>query len=169
MRVEFLFAGTGEQGIQLMGRVFKQTLHREGYDVARNENYGPEARGGKSFCEVVIKECPEDWPGIFEADFLAVLSQQGYDSLGGRIKNAGVIIYDSDLVKVRKKKNCKAFPMAETSLRIGGMLNMVLLGLIVALTELTTIEAVCRELDKEGKLSDINRRSLEEGYKLAKN
>lgn len=166
MRKEFLFAGKGEQGIQLMGKVFKQALHSKGYNVAKDENYGPEAKGGKSFCEIVIRD--SDYPNLLEADLFAVLSQEGYDALKDGVKKDGIIIYDPALVEAEPGGNVYPVPVSEIAARIKGRINMVLLGVVLALTELVSIEDVCLALKEEDKFSEANQRSLEEGYKIGK-
>lgn len=167
-RKEILISGTGGQGIQLAGRIFAKALDNKGYLSTFHANYGPEARGGESFCEIVIKESPEDWPEVMQANWFAALSQPSYDGLKDRVKKSGKVIYDPVLVKPEKGKNLYPFPISEVSSEINGRINMVLLGIILAFTKLVTVESVCQVLKEEGKFSEANRRSLEEGYKLIK-
>ena len=168
MRKEILLAGTGGQGIQLIGRVLKQALHYKGHDVAYNENYGPEARGGKSFCEIVIKEHHLDWPGVMEADLFATLSQEAYQSLREGVKEGGVTIYDPVLVKPEMGEGLYSAPLSKSASEIRGRVNMMLLGVILAFINLVSTEDVFQVLKKEGKLSSINQRSLEKGYEIGK-
>jgi 2-oxoglutarate ferredoxin oxidoreductase subunit gamma len=166
MRKEILLAGTGGQGIQLIGRVLKQALHYKGHDVAYSENYGPEARGGKSFCEIVIKEHPLDWPGVMEADLFATLSQEAYQTLKGSVKEGGVVIYDPVLVKPEMGKGFHPIPLSEIASKIEGRVNMVLLGVILAFIDLISIGDIFQVLKEEDKFSSINQRSLEKGYEI---
>ena len=166
MRGEILLAGTGGQGIQLMGRVLKQALHLKGYDVAYSENYGPEAKGGKSFCEIVIKEHPLDWPGVMEADLFATLSQEAYQSLKGSVKEGGVVIYDPVLVKPEMEEGVYPVPLSKISSEIEGRVNMVLLGVILPFIDLVSMEDIFQVLKEEGKLSSLNQRSLQKGYEI---
>lgn len=165
-RKEILLGGSGGQGIQLAGEILAEALNNKGYPVAFHKNYGPEARGGRSFAEIVIKESPEDWPEVMKADLLAVLSQESYDVLKKRVKKNGIIIYDPTLVKkIGLRKNIYSLPVSKITLEIlNGRINMVLLGIILAFIKLVTLKDVLKILKEKGNFSEENQRSLRVGY-----
>jgi len=59
MRREIVIAGFGGQGIQRLGKTLAKALNAKGFLVSLKSNYGPAARGGGSFSQVVVKESLE--------------------------------------------------------------------------------------------------------------
>lgn len=166
MRKEILFGGTGGQGIQLMGRVLARALFLESFEAASKSYYDPGTMGGRSFCEVVIKEYPDDWPEIMAVDIFVVMSQEIYSNPLKEIKKDALVFYDPDLVTCKTGE--KAYPIYATKiaekLRNPRIINMAMLGGVVRITELVFLDTVFQALKAERKFSELNRIALEEGY-----
>jgi len=56
MREEVFMAGTGGQGVLLIGHVLAQAALEEGLQVSWFPIYSPEVRGGSSTCTVVVSD-----------------------------------------------------------------------------------------------------------------
>ena len=56
MQSEVQFAGFGGQGILLSGKILASAAMAEGLEVAWVPSYGPEMRGGKARCTVIISD-----------------------------------------------------------------------------------------------------------------
>lgn len=171
MREEDVGIGSGGQGIQLMFKIRALVLHNKGYSVAYKEDYGPEMEGGRSAGYLVIKESPDDWPGIKEPDILIALSRSGFDFWISKVKKNGLIFYDPALVSFVKEpgdeRKYYAVPASEISAEVKDRrtVNMAMLGGVSRITELTSIEEIVEALKKERKYSEANQKALEEGYK----
>lgn len=168
MRKEILLGGTGGQGIQLMGRVLARALIQEGFDATSKSNYGPEARGGRSFCEVVIKEYPEDWPEIMTADIFIVMSQPAYDNPLKKVKEEALIFYDPILVRCKEGKRVYPIPISKITEKLKNrrIINIAMLGGVIGITELVSLKSIFQALKEEGKFLELNRKALEEGYRV---
>ena len=55
-----IIAGSGGQGIMLLGKVIAQAALSKGYQVSWFPTYGAEVRGGAAYCMVIISS--EDIP-----------------------------------------------------------------------------------------------------------
>ncbi len=170
MRKEIIVAGFGGQGIQSLGRALARALDSKGLPVSLKSNYGPEARGGNSFSQIVIKEAPEDWPEVLTVDTLVALSQEGYDAWISQTSSGAEVLYDNGLVQTRPLANASQYPVAATKvaseLGVPLVANMVMLGALGAITRLLSLEELQAVAGKVKQLSDVNLRAVEEGYKM---
>ena len=168
MREDILFGGTGGQGIQLIGRVLARALFLDGFEATFKSYYDTETRGGRSFCEVVIKDFSEDWPEIMAADIFIVMSQEVYTNPLKEMKKEVVVFYDPDLVTCKTGENAYPIPATRIAeeLRNPGIINMAMLGGVVGITKMVFLDSVFQALKAERKFSVLNRRALDEGYRL---
>ena len=169
MREEIVGTGTGGQGIQLMIHILSLALHNQSRDMASKPDYGPEVRGGKSSAYSVVKDFPEDWPEIMESDILIALSQEGFEVWIEKIKKDALIFCDPALVKCDSTEAKKYYivPASEIAqeLKDKRVINMAMLGGVIKITKLISIENVLEALKQEGKYSEANKKALEKGYK----
>ncbi len=56
MKTRMFFAGSGGQGILLMGQMIAKAAMLEGREVTFMPSYGPEMRGGTANCTVIISD-----------------------------------------------------------------------------------------------------------------
>ena len=168
MRKEILIGGFGGQGVQLMGRILARALEIGGLEVAHKPDYGAEVRGGKSSSQIVIKKTPDDWPEVMEADVLVVMSQEAYQVLIKKTKKTAMMFFDPAAVKVRypESKNKYSIPASEIAAKLGNkqVINMVMLGGMLRITKLVSLEKVYQALKEEGKFSELNQKALIAGY-----
>ena len=146
----------------------------DGKQAVQSQSYGPEARGGASKSEVVISDEPIDFPKATTVDALLALTQEACDKYSRDLKEGGILLVDSDLVK--KLPNGKfavvGFPIINTAKNeIGRVIvaNIVALGAMVALTGVVTKE--CAEKAVLSRVPeafvDLNRRAFLAGYEKA--
>jgi 2-oxoglutarate ferredoxin oxidoreductase subunit gamma len=169
VRKEIVIAGSGGQGIQSIGSLLAKTLDKKGYPLALSFTYGPEARGGKSYSNIVIKDSPDDWPEILQIDILVALSQEGYDSCLNKLSPNSLVIYDADMVKPELSFGRHyAVPAMQTATFAGSkqMVNMVMLGAMAAITELCSAEEFSASLSEETRPSDRRLEFIRDGYNL---
>jgi 2-oxoglutarate ferredoxin oxidoreductase subunit gamma len=95
MRV--LIAGHGGQGILLLGDYVAYVAMLGGKHVAYTPSYGPETRGGKAKCYVIISNGTIDNPIAEEPDVEMIMNQPSMDFLG-QLHPGGSIIYNESLV-----------------------------------------------------------------------
>ena len=174
-RYELRFSGSGGQGLITAGIIMaKAASIYEGKQAVQSQSYGPEARGGSSKSEVIISDGPIDYPKATTVDALLAMTQEACDKYTHDLKDGGILLVDSDLVKNLPKGNFKivSFPIINTAKTDVGreiVANIVALGAMVALTG-----QVSRENAEKAVLSsvpeafiELNRKAFSIGFERA--
>ena len=170
MRKEIVIAGSGGQGVQSLGSLLAKILDSKGYFVSLSFSYGPEARGGVSYSNIVIKDSPDDWPEIMQVDIMIALSQNGYNSCLNKTTPESIVIYDSDMVKpsssLEKQYSVEAVKTA-TSLGSPIMTNMIMLGAMAPVTGIFSPDDVSKIFKEKISEEDPRLEYIKRGYNLA--
>ncbi|MDD2310709.1 MAG: 2-oxoacid:acceptor oxidoreductase family protein [Desulfuromonadaceae bacterium] len=174
-RYELRFSGAGGQGLITAGIIMaKAASIYEGKQAVQSQSYGPEARGGASKSEVIISDEMIDYPKATKVDALLAMTQVACDKYSHDLKEGGILLLDSDLVKEIPKGNFKliSFPIINTAKNDVGreiVANIVALGAMVALTG-----QVSRENAEKAVLSsvpeafiELNRKAFSIGFERA--
>ena len=174
-RYELRFSGAGGQGLILAGVIMAEAASiYDGKQSVQSQSYGPEARGGASKSEVVISDGPIDYPKATVVDALLALTQEACDKYSHDLKEGGVLLLDSDLVKKAPAGNFNvvSFPIINTAKNDVGreiVANIVALGAMVALTGVVTKEsaekAVLARVPEA--FIELNRKAFQLGYEKA--
>ena len=174
-RYELRFSGAGGQGLILAGVIMAESASiYDGKQAVQSQSYGPEARGGASKSEVIISDGPIDYPKATVVDALLALTQEACDKYSSDLKEGGVLLVDSDLVKKLPAGNFKtvAFPIINTAKNEVGreiVANIVALGAMVALTGVVTKEsaekAVLARVPEA--FIELNKKAFQMGYDKA--
>ncbi len=174
-RYEIRFSGAGGQGLILAGVIMAEAAAiYDGKQAVQSQSYGPEARGGASKSEVIIGEAPIDYPKATIVDALLALTQEACDKYSHDLREGGVLLVDSDLVKKLPAGNFKvvSFPIINTAKNEVGreiVANIVALGAIVALTGVVTKESAEKAVLSRvpEAFVDLNRKAFQTGYEKA--
>ena len=168
MRKEIVITGSGGQGIQTAGMVLAQALCKKGFLASFNSIYGPEARGGASACQIVIKEFHEDWPEVLSIDILIAMSQDGYKMWTHKLSQQCAVIFDKDMVNFGSSSFSHQYPISATKIaeQLGTRMvaTMVMLGAACAISELLTAKELNGFVREMGKKSSLNIEAIEKGY-----
>jgi len=176
MRFEVRLAGFGGQGIIRAGLMLAMASSiYDGKNAVQTQSYGPESRGGSCKSEVVVSDEEIDYPKVDEPDVLVVMSQEAFNTYVQTLKTGGTLILDPDMVpRHEPKENARVFMVPSTKMaeHLGKTIvaNVIMLGALVALTNVTTLEAF-----KNSLLSNIpkgteklNLTALERGYEYGR-
>jgi 2-oxoglutarate ferredoxin oxidoreductase subunit gamma len=99
-RYEIRLSGSGGQGLVLAGVMLAEAVGvYEGKNVAQTQSYGPEARGGSSRSDITISTGEIYYPKTSKLDLLLCLTQDSCDKYYHNLKEDGVLIIDSDIVR----------------------------------------------------------------------
>jgi 2-oxoglutarate ferredoxin oxidoreductase subunit gamma len=170
-----IIAGSGGQGVMLLGKVLAQSAMLEGKQVTWFPAYGAEVRGGTSHCMVTIADCEIGSPYISEADIMIILNHPSLEKFKKMIKSNGLLILNSSLAKIARPPRIKVlqFPFTDIALGLGNIkvANMVALGTLVAAqktVKVNNILKVFKSMAPSGnpEILEVNRQALEEGLKL---
>ena len=96
-KTKVLVAGHGGQGVLLLSDYIAYTAMLEGKHVAYTPSYGPETRGGKAKCYVVVSDEEVDNPIVEEPDVEVIMNQPSMDFLN-YLRPNGVVLYNKSLV-----------------------------------------------------------------------
>ncbi len=177
MRLEVRLAGFGGQGIIRAGLILATAacIH-ESKNAVQTQSYGPESRGGACKSEVVISEEAIDYPKVIEPNILVVMSQPAYDSYAGTLKKGGVLLLDPDMVPKRNHNDVDTqvfmVPATKIAEQLGKTIvaNVVMLGALVAVTNLVSLESFRKSLlsNIPKGTEKLNLSALEKGYEYGK-
>ncbi len=97
MKTQIIFAGHGGQGVLELANNVSYYELLKGKHVAYTPSYGPESRGGKVKCYVVISEEQIDSPIVEEPDYLFVMNIPSMDFVS-LLKKGGTLFTNSSLI-----------------------------------------------------------------------
>ena len=170
MRYELIIAGMGGQGILLAGNVLGTAAAVfQGLEAVQIVSYGPEARGGRVFTELIISDEEIDYPRVLRPDIVITMSQRAYDEFGTAVAQGGLLIYDPGLVVPEEREGVKLVPIPATEMaeKLGARIsaNMVMLGALTALCDLLKPEAVEQAIKtKVRRALEVNLKAFRKGY-----
>ena len=173
MRTEVMFAGFGGQGVIKAALLLSQAagLH-EKKEVAQTQSYGPEARGGACRSEVVISDQEIDYIKTMSLDSFVVMSQPALDKYRDYLDpQKTIVIADTTLIKdippdAQKVYAVEATRIAEEKLGRALFANIIMLGVLSAVSGLVTLDALGKSLvgNVPPKTLAQNQTALQTGY-----
>ncbi|MCQ1529865.1 2-oxoacid:acceptor oxidoreductase family protein [Lutispora saccharofermentans] len=171
---EIRLSGSGGQGLILAGIILAEAAIIDGKNAVQTQSYGPEARGGASKAEVIISTEKIDFPKVRNCDIFLSLTQKSFEQYGKGIKEDGIIIVDNIVNSQSANNKIYSVPIIDTAVNVIGkpmVVNIVALGVLVALTHIVSKEALEEAvLDRVPKgTEELNRKALEMGYAMGEN
>lgn len=162
-----LVAGSGGQGILLLGRLIAYGGMLEGKDVTCFPSYGAEVRGGTANSTVILSDEMIGSPIVGNPDILIAMNAASLGKFQPRLRPHGLLIFDSSLIKspeIRRDITAVDVPASviaasangKGSLQNGSSLsaaqmrsaNMVMLGALVEETGILKKENAMSALEK---------------------
>jgi len=168
---KIIIAGSGGQGIMLLGKVMAEAAMAEGKFVTWLPAYGAEVRGGTAHCMLVISDREIGSPYIDKADTLIIMNKPSFDKFSARVDKTGRMIINSSLVDMQEN-TCRAekFPFTEIAVKLGNVkvANMVALGCYLRTSKSLKIGSVLKAIRKMAPagredLISINEKALNTG------
>jgi 2-oxoglutarate ferredoxin oxidoreductase subunit gamma len=174
MERNFIIAGFGGQGVLLAGEVLANAFMLDNKNVTWYPSYGAEMRGGTVNCEIVMSDEEVSEVNKADRDFVVALNQASFDKFVKKIKQGGLIIANSTLVKENKPRNDISYvfaPITKLAEEVGNikMANILALGLLAKTSKLTDLETLEQALDlvippHRKNLLPLNIQALKIGY-----
>jgi 2-oxoglutarate ferredoxin oxidoreductase subunit gamma len=168
------FAGFGGQGIVSLGQIWVYCAMKEGKNVTFFPFYGAEKRGGIARAGVVVSDEEIASPLVTVPDSALVMNSDSLPLCEGSLKEGGLLLINSSLVKEEPKRTGLRVVKLEASAlaeKIGNIrfANMVALGAMARLTgalHLAEVEAILKNFfppDKH-KFVPLNVEAIQAGY-----
>jgi 2-oxoglutarate ferredoxin oxidoreductase subunit gamma len=149
----------------------------EGKHVTWIPSYGPEMRGGTAHCIVIVSDEEIGAPIIRNPTVAIVLNIPSMDKYEALVKPGGVLVINRSLItKPATRTDIKVIdvPANDVATELGNvkMANVVLLGAMLAATDIVGLDAVAQALvahlpEKRKHLAGSNQTALRKGAQIA--
>lgn len=177
MHEEIIMAGTGGQGIMIMGQLLAHAGMLEGRHVVWFPSYGPEARGGTADCTVIVSSEEIGSPISEHPDTLIGMHQFLFNKFQPNVKPGGRLVVNTSLIdttSIRSDCEVLAVPANVIAEEIGNVraANMIILGAYAAWTGAVSLDSLFASLPDvlplhRHKLIPLNEQALRRGAELA--
>jgi 2-oxoglutarate ferredoxin oxidoreductase subunit gamma len=169
---EIRFSGFGGQGIIRLGLIAGKAISLFGSRQATmTQSFGPEARGSACSSQLVVSDDRVLYPYITRPEILVAMSQEAYDKYEPELREDGLLVIDSDLVKPsppRGKIKVYSVPSTRFAEELGNRIiaNLVMLGFFTAVTGIAPPDAIKKALPGlvPARVMDLNLRGFDRGY-----
>ncbi len=176
MQQEIIISGFGGQGALFAGQLLAYAAMDSGYHVTWIPSYGPEMRGGKARCTVVVADEEIGSPLVRRPSAAVVLNIPSMEAFEPAVKPDGVLVVNSSLVPQESERDdisvfyAPATDMAE-ELGNARLANVICLAALVEATGVVSLEAVKQALDdhlpeRHRKLLGLNYEAMDKGAAL---
>lgn len=176
MKAEIVIAGFGGQGVLSMGKILAYSGLMEDKEVTWMPAYGPEQRGGTANVTVILSDEKISSPILNSYDIAVVLNQQSLDKFESKVKPGGVLIYDNyGIHRAPERKDIEVYNVnameATFELKNDKAYNMVVLGALLKVSPVVTLESVLKGLKKSlperhHNLIPLNEEAIKKGMSL---
>jgi len=174
---EIIMAGFGGQGVMSMGQLLAYAGMLEEKAVSWMPSYGPEMRGGTANCTVVITEEEQvGSPIVSDPTTLVAMNYPSVQKFKEAVQKDGILLYNSSLIETEVTADgihVYPIPANEIAVELGNsrIANMVMLGALIELTKIVSIESVLESLKKvlperRHNLIPLNEQALRKGAEL---
>ena len=175
-RFEITLSGSGGQGMILAGKILAEAASIfDKKEAVMTQSYGPEARGGASRAEVIIRSEQIDYPKVMNVSILLAMTQEAMDKYGKLLSPDGLLIVDETFIKDVPKQFKRVLSIPFTSMALKMLenpivANVIALGALAAVTGAVSrkalISAVLHRVPDKVIVKD--RLAVDVGYKAVK-
>ena len=176
MTEEIIISGFGGQGVLSMGKILAYAAIMQDKQVSWMPAYGPEQRGGTANVTVILSDEPICSPLVNQYDTAIVLNEPSLERFEPLVKSGGTIIYDSyGIINPPSRTDINVYQInaMEAAAELGNakVFNMLVLGGLIAVRPLATVEDVVRGLHKalpprHHKLIPANEAAIRKGMEI---
>jgi len=174
MHERILIAGSGGQGIIILGKVLATVATHTVPHVTFFPAYGAEVRGGTSNCQIVLSDEEIPSPVSEQFDSILMLNQVSLDRFLPALTPGGQVVANSSLCATEKIAGIIAIPASEEAIALGNSrcTNFIMLGAYLAMNPVVPADGVSDTIAdtfaaKGTAVVDLNRRAFARGIELA--
>ncbi len=177
MQEEIIISGFGGQGSLFAGQLLAYAAMGQGLHVTWIPSYGPEMRGGKARCTVVVSDEEIGAPLVRRPSAAIVLNIPSMEAFEPAVKPGGVLVVNSSMVPDESDRDdieVIYVPASDTATELGNvrMANVLCVGALVDATGAVSVEAVEQALDdhlpeRHRDLLELNKEALRRGVTMA--
>ncbi len=178
MQQEVVISGFGGQGTLFAGQVLAYAAMDTGRRVTWIPSYGPEMRGGRARCTVIVSEDEIGAPLVRRPSAAIVLNIPSMEYFEPLIKPGGVLVANASLVPtLSDRDDIDVFHISATDMAVelgnARVANSICLGLLAEATGIVGVEALSEALsehlpERHRDLLPLNDEALRTGASLAR-
>jgi len=176
MQKEVIISGFGGQGTLFSGQLLAYAAMDSGRQVTWIPSYGPEMRGGKARCTVIVSDEEIGSPLVRRPSSAIVLNIPSMEAFEPAVKPGGVLVVNESLIPQRSERDdidviyISATNMAEELGNIR-LANVICLAALVKATSIVSLEAIKQALEdhlpeRHRKLLGMNYEAMDKGAAL---
>jgi len=178
MHAEIAIAGSGGQGVLLIGRILAEAGVLEGREAVWLPSYGAEKRGGSVGCHVTISDSKIGSLVISHPDAAIAMNQVSAVKFEESVKPCGFLIINQSLVPLQVNRadiTVAYVPASHLAIELGSdsVANMIVLGTLVAGYTIVSSQSVIRTMEtmfgKNPKALEMNKRAFLKGFNPGNN
>lgn len=179
MENRIIIAGSGGQGVLFLGKLIAYAGMLNGMEITFFPSYGAEMRGGTANCTVLMSDDLIGSPVINNPDILIALNTASCGRFNSKIRNGGMLLYDSSLVhNISFRSDIKNIGIPASQIAVSMLnprsANMVIAGALAAFTDLLPIDSFINALiditpERRKDTIKINTDIIKRGFDAAKN
>lgn len=177
MQEEIIISGFGGQGSLFAGQLLAYAAMGQELHVTWIPSYGPEMRGGKARCTVVVSERQIGAPLVRRPSASIVLNIPSMEAFERAVKPGGALIVNSSMVPDKSERDdiqVIYVPASDLATELGNvrLANVLCLGALMEATDVVPLAALEQALDdhlpeRHRDLLDLNKEALRRGATLA--
>ena len=173
MHAEVVIAGSGGQGVLLIGRLLAEAGVLEEHEVVWLPSYGAEKRGGTVSCSVIVSDENAGAMFITRPTAAIAMNLASMEKFEMNLQSRGLLVVNQSLVSSRARRDdirLAAVPANEMAAELGDASagNMVLLGALLAAEPIVSRESILAAMytafARNPKHLEMNRAALLKGY-----
>jgi 2-oxoglutarate ferredoxin oxidoreductase subunit gamma len=167
-----LFAGSGGQGILLIGKLLANVALKRVPHITYFPAYGAEVRGGTSNCQVILSSEEISAPVAESFETMILMNQFSLERFADQLEPGGLMIVERDMCDAPRGDNVIAVSATSEADRLGDtrVANVVMLGAYVAARKTVPPEDVAAAIEqilagKSPALVELNLKALRLGMR----
>ena len=176
MQQEIIISGFGGQGTLFSGQLLAYAAMDSGHHVTWIPSYGPEMRGGKARCTVIVADEEIGSPLVRRPSAAIVLNIPSMEAFEPAIKPGGVLVVNSSLIPQKSERDDIRViyaPATNMAIELGNarLANVICLAALVEATDVVALDAVRQALsdhlpERHRKLLGLNNEAMDKGAAL---
>lgn len=177
MQEEIIISGFGGQGSLFAGQLLAYAAMAQDLHVTWIPSYGPEMRGGKARCTVVVADRPIGSPLVRRPSAAIVLNIPSMEAFEPAVKPGGVLVVNSSMVPDKSERDDVRVvyaPASDLATELGNVrtANVLCLGALMEPLDIMPLEAIEEALEehlpqRHRDLLELNKQALRKGAALA--
>jgi 2-oxoglutarate ferredoxin oxidoreductase subunit gamma len=176
MQQEIIISGFGGQGTLFAGQLLAYAAMDSGHHVTWIPSYGPEMRGGKARCTVIVSDTEIGSPLVRRPSSAIVLNIPSMEAFEPAVKSGGVLVVNSSLIPQKSERTdvkVVYIPASDMATELGNVRlgNVICLAALVETTGIVSLQAIKQALsdhlpERHRKLLRLNYEAMDKGAAL---